>query len=104
MTLTSGPVGSPSTLDMLSRWKGMETSQVLKYTEFSFLGFGYAFPLEGNGNSSYIKGILKNPIFGYAFPLEGNGNFSKIATSEIARDKIFGYAFPLEGNGNPYLS
>ena len=59
---------------MLSRWKGMETRQK-DYTSGTGTLFGYAFPLEGNGNlqipSTSGPAIIS---FGYAFPFEGNGN------------------------------
>ena len=37
-------------LDMLSRWKGMETRLRRNICAHGALYFGYAFPLEGNGN------------------------------------------------------
>ena len=39
-------------LDMLSRWKGMETQSGCRVQHTTTSNFGYAFPLEGNGNSS----------------------------------------------------
>ena len=41
-----------TTLDMLSRWKGMETCYE-RYFLTSHCYFGYAFPFEGNGNPMY---------------------------------------------------
>ena len=45
-----------------------------------------------------MKGIAHG-VFGYAFPLEGNGN-KLILWLSFPCSFFFGYAFPLEGNGN----
>ena len=109
------------TLDMLSRWKGMETRYPKVHRQQLY--FGYAFPLEGNGNAIKRTSPFLMCVFGYAFPLEGNGNISPTLHTcyspilwicfpvgrEWKQIKVvafyclagfFGYAFPLEGNGN----
>ena len=135
-------------LDMLSRWKGMETADFggignpsaslwicfpvwrewkLKTglgNKSLYFSFGYAFPVEGNGNTSNNSCCIAYLYFGYAFPVEGNGNINcrrsyglmeLVTLDMLSRWKgmetvtsflflricsDFGYAFPVEGNGN----
>ena len=117
-------------LDMLSRWKGMETTLNWKWLPlWGTDSFGYAFPLEGNGNLvpsqlfAFVacqlwicfpggrewklqdKNILQEFAamhFGYAFPFEGNRNASPLFVSTLFSD--FGYALPFEGNRNFHQS
>ena len=111
-------------LDMLSRWKGMET-RWLKQDADCYLVFGYAFPLEGNGNTN-SSDIEQRPCFLWiCFPVgrEWKPVLSDAQTSAlpftlwicfpVGREwkrmctrigmptiTIFGYTFPFEGNGN----
>ena len=60
------------TLDMLSRLKGMETTLKIYQSAAVRLNFGYAFPFEGNGNTTIHCEFATSCTFGYAFPFEGN--------------------------------
>ena len=68
--------------------------------------FGYAFPFEGNWNSSRAFMTAKATLFGYAFPFEGNWNATTSAKPLIIdwKKSDFGYAFPFEGNWNSVLN
>ena len=76
ITLLGTSEKNETTLDMLSRLKGIETIWWIDESSTSPSPFGYGFPFEGNWNE-------KNPsvcphsyllYFGYGFPFEGNWN------------------------------
>ena len=87
-------------LDMLSRWKGMETHTLI-YGGYGLLGdFGYAFPLEGNGNNVFRrKDSQLTKHLWICFPV--GREWKPIPSNLVSSSSVnFGYAFPLEGNGN----
>ena len=85
------------TLDMLSRLKGIETFLCNPCVMFVF-SFGYAFPFEGNWNSSLCPLPISISPLWICFPVwrELKHTTPPFECNVI----IFGYAFPFEGNWN----
>ena len=77
-------------LDTLSRLKGIETILIrLNGVATCIRCFGYAFPFEGNWNSS-IMIATRESNFGYAFPFEGNWNI--IVSHPFASNSSIAYS------------